>query len=76
MELATEEWIRQRWGGFTYLVLARNEDFMLDWRDGSLFFHYESDDRHGPVSEILIRESATKQCVIDAEKMFGAVSTL
>jgi len=44
---------------------------MLDWRNGSLFLHHEKDDWRGPVSEILISESATKQCVIDAEKMFG-----
>lgn len=71
MDLATEDWIRQRWGGFTYLVLARNDEFMFDWRNGSLFLHHEKDDWRGPVSEILISESATRQCVIDAEKMFG-----
>ena len=69
--LASEDWIKERWGGFTYLVIGRNEDFMLDMKDGSLFLHYENDTRNCTVGRLLIMESATKQCVVEAEKLLG-----
>jgi hypothetical protein len=74
LELAREDWIRDRWGGFTYLVIGRNEDFMLDFKDGSLWLHYESDSRDSPVGRVMLFEMPTRQGVIDAERMFGCKS--
>lgn len=70
-ELATDDWIKERWGGFTYLILGRNEDFMLVYQRGNLVLHYERDDPKSDVSQITIMENATKQSVIDTEKLFG-----
>lgn len=68
---AREDWIRERWGGFTYLVIGRNEDFMLDFKDGSLWLHYENDSRDSPVGRVMLFEMPTRQGIIDAERMFG-----
>jgi hypothetical protein len=71
-EPVTEDWIRERWGGFTYLDIARNEDFMLDFKDkeGSLWLHYEN----GPViGRVLLFDKPTKQNVIDTERIFGCI---
>lgn len=69
--VAREDWIRERWGGFTYLVIGRNEDFMLDFKDGSLWLHYENDSRDSPVGRVMLFERPTRQGVIEAERMFG-----
>lgn len=69
--VASEDWICQRWGGFTHLVIGRNEDFMLDFKDGSLWLHYETDSRDSPVGRVLLLETPTRQGVMDAERMFG-----
>lgn len=70
-EPATEDWIRNRWGGFNYLVIGRNEDFMLDFNLGSLWLHYEGGFRNSPVARLMLFETPTKQNVIDAERIFG-----
>lgn len=72
-QLADKEWIRDRWGGFTYLVIGRNEDFMLDFKDGSLWLHYENDIKDSPVGRMLLLEMPTRQRIIDAERMFGCI---
>ena len=67
-EPATEDWIRERWGGFTYLDIARNEDFMLDFDgDDNLWLHYENNE----IGRVLLFEKPTKQNVIDTERIFG-----
>lgn len=67
-EPATEDWIRKRWGGFTYLDIARNEDFSLYFLDGTLTLEHEFEI---VVSTLLLFENATQQNVIDAERIFG-----
>lgn len=67
-ELATEDWIRERWGGFDYLDLARNEDFSLYFIDGTLTLECEDD---LSVGVLLLFETPTQQNVIDAERIFG-----
>jgi len=69
--VAGEDWIKERWGGFTYLVIGRNEDFMLDFKNGSLFLHYENDSKDSPVGRVLLLDAPTRQGVIDAERLFG-----
>lgn len=69
--IAREDWIRNRWGGFTYLVIGRNENFILDFQDGSLFLLYESDTKDSPVARVLLFEQTTRQGVMDVEWMFG-----
>jgi len=68
-ETATEEWICNRWGGFDYLDIARNEDFSLCFAKGNLTLKYETVTEWG--DDILLFENATKQNVIDAERIFG-----
>ena len=67
-EQATEDWIRERWGGFTYLDLVRNEDFSLYFIDGNLTLECEDD---LSVGVLLLFENTTKQNVIDVERLFG-----
>ena len=67
---ATEDWIKDRWGGFTYLVIGRNEDFMLDFENGSLFLHYENDAKNSPVGRLMLREAPTRQDILDVERVF------
>ena len=69
--VAGEDWIKERWGGFTYLVIGRNEYFMFDFKNGSLFLHYENDSKNSPVARVLLIDAATQQGVIDAERLFG-----
>ena len=69
--VADEDWIRDRWGGFTYLVIGRNEDFMIEFKDGSLWLHCESDLQDSPVGRLLLFAIASRQDVVDAERMFG-----
>lgn len=66
-ELATEDWIRKRWGGFDYLDLVRNEDFSLDF-NGQLWLHFENEMQ---VARLLLFKTPTQQNVIDAERIFG-----
>jgi hypothetical protein len=68
---ATEDWICERWGGFTYLIIGRNEDFMLDFKGGSLWLHYENDTRDSPVGRVLLMEKPSKIGIEEAERMFG-----
>jgi hypothetical protein len=68
---AREDWICERWGGFTYLVIGRNDDFMLDFEDGILWLHYENDSRDSPVGRLFLFGNPTIKQVIDAERMFG-----
>ena len=74
LERANEEWIRKRWGGFTYLVIGRNEDFMLDFQNNNLVLHYENSSPDSPVSEVLLIENPTQQAVIEVERLFGCSS--
>jgi hypothetical protein len=67
-ELATEEWVKNRWGGFTYLVIGQNEDFVLDVTDGDLFLRCETDVE---VNKLLIAKSVTRQTIMEAEALFG-----
>ena len=71
IERANEEWIRNRWGGFTYLVIGRNEDFSLGFKDGSLVLRYENELPDSPVSRVLLIENPTQQAVIEVERLFG-----
>ena len=71
-ELAGQDWIEQRWGGFTYLVIGRNEDFCLEFQPKlGLWLRYETDEINSPVGLLLLFENPTQQDVIDAERMFG-----
>ncbi len=69
--LANEDWIRERWGGFTYLIIGRNDDFMFDFKDGSLWLHCENDSL---VCRVLLLESPTRNGVIGVERLFGVSS--
>lgn len=70
-DVATFEWIKQRWGGFGYLVLGRNENFQLNFCNEQLILHAESDDRDSPVWEIMLFDKPTQSQVAQAERMFG-----
>jgi hypothetical protein len=70
-ELATEEWIRNRWGGFNHLVIGRNEDFSLYFIDGPLGALSLVHEDETSVDVLLLFEKPTKQKVIDAERIFG-----
>lgn len=77
-QLADEAWIRERWGGFTDLVIGRNEEFSLDFFGNSLWLHCETQEVLGVrfrgktrTSRLLLIEKPTRQHVIDAERMFG-----
>ena len=64
---ADPDWIRERWGGFTYLVVSRNEDFTINFEDGSLWLYFEGIE----ISRVLLFENPTQQNVMDAERVFG-----
>lgn len=68
---AREDWVMERWGGFLCLVISRNENFMLDFKDGNLWLQYENDSRDSPVGRVLLLETPTRQGIVDAEQMFG-----
>jgi hypothetical protein len=67
-EPATRNWIRERWGGFSYLDIVRNESFMLHFDgDDNLWLHHENEE----IGRVLLFEKPTKQNVFDAERIFG-----
>lgn len=67
--IADEQWILKRWGGFNYLLISRNEDFMLDFSsDGKLWLHCES---NCGVNRLLLLENPARQEIVDVEKLFG-----
>lgn len=70
-DLATEDWIRERWGGFPYLVIGRNEDFMLDFKDDSLWLHYENESEYSPVGRLLLFKNPSRSEIEAAELLFG-----
>jgi len=79
-QLVDEAWIRERWGGFTYLAIGRNEDFMLDF-NGDLWLHCETREvlsghfrGNAQVSRLVLFDKPTRQNVIDAERMFGCTN--
>lgn len=69
--VADPDWIKERWGGFTYLDIARTEDFMLDFKDDCLWLHFERNANESQVARVLLFENPTRQDVSDAERIFG-----
>lgn len=67
--MVNENWIRNRWGGFTYLLIRKNEDFMLDFKDGNLYLHCEDEDST-VVSRLLLFKNPSEQDIINAENFF------
>jgi len=66
---ADEAWIGDRWGGFLYLDIGRNEDFRLEFENKlGLWLCFE---RRGECGKIMLFDNPTRQQVIDAERMFG-----
>ena len=66
--IATEEWIKERWGGFTYLDISRNEDFSLQFVERRLWLHFE---QGRSVGCLLLLYEPTQADVLAAEIMFG-----
>ena len=69
-EIITPEWIRKRWGG-TWINIKRNPAFSLDVVHGNLWLHVVAS--MCPIQRLMLKESPTRQDVIDAERVFGVV---
>jgi hypothetical protein len=68
-DFADDDWVKNHWGGWSHLML-RNEDFMLDFKDGCLWLHFESIGGDS-IGRLLLKRDATKDDIIAAEKFFG-----